>query len=78
MVDSEQPMAIIDLGGGNAALLNIDDAYALFKLLCAAEIITYDWAAPGYKRARTERHNEVQLKRFGPEEYAKLALNSSD
>lgn len=77
-VDPKKPMALVDIGGGNAAVLNVDQASKLFNLLCEAEIVTYDWSASGYKRAKSDRHNEVMLKRFSPEDYAKLALNSTD
>lgn len=78
MLDSQQPMALIEFGSGSAAVLNVDDAVKLFHLLCGAEMVQYDWALQSFKRVEYSRGSEVSLKLFAVEEYAKLALNSTN
>jgi len=78
MTDPQQPMALIEFGSGSAAVLNVDDAVKLFHMLCGAEMVQYDWALQSFKRVEYSRGSEVSLKRFAVEEYAKLALNSTN
>lgn len=75
MVDSKKPMAVVNIPYKyQDVLLNADDAYALFKILCNAEPVTYDYSAQGYKRNDTT--DRPALKAFTVTDYAQLALNS--
>jgi hypothetical protein len=76
MVDAKKPMAVVDIPYKyNIVLLNADDAYAVFKILCNAEPITYDYSAQSYKRVE-EQTDRPTLKAFTVVDHAKLALNS--
>jgi hypothetical protein len=75
MIDSKKPMALVDIPYKYQTLvLNADDAYALFKILCNAEAIEYDYNSKGHKPVVS--NDRPSLKAFTIADYAKLALNS--
>ena len=75
MVDPKKQMAVVTTPYKYLdVLLNADDAYALFKILCNAEPVTYDYGAQGYKRNDTT--DRPTLKAFTVTDYGALALNS--
>ena len=75
MIDNKKPMAVIDIPYKyNTIVLNADDAYALFKILCNAEPIEYDYNLKGHKLVVTT--DRPSLKAFTVTDYAQLALNS--
>jgi hypothetical protein len=75
MVDPKKPMCVVNIPYQYGdILLNADDAYALFKLLCVAEPVKYDYGDHGYKRNDTT--DRPVLKVFTLTDFAKLALNS--
>jgi len=76
VVDNKKPMAVIDIPYKyNTVLLNADDAFALFKLLCNAEPIAYDYTSQSYKHVE-EVTDRPTMKAFTTVDHAKLALNS--
>jgi hypothetical protein len=75
MIDHKKPMAIVDIPYKcQTLILNADDAFALFKILCNAEFIEYDYNAKGHKHVVT--NDRPTLKVFSLTDYAQLALNS--
>lgn len=75
MIDPKKPMAIVNIPYQYGdVLLNADDAYAMFKLLCNAEPVKYDYGDHGYKPNETT--DRPVLKAFSTTDYAKLVLNS--
>lgn len=75
MVDPKKPMAIVNIPFKyQDVLLNADDAYAMFKILCNAEPVTYDYSAQGHKHVVA--NDRPSLKSFTVTDYAQLALNS--
>lgn len=77
LVDPQKPMALISIPYGDI-LLNADDAVTVFKILCKAAIIEYDWSAHAHKTKKLDNEGPAKLRAFSLEEYAKLALNSED
>ena len=77
MIDTKKPMALVDIPYKYQTLvLNADDAYALFKIMCNAEPIEYDYTAKGHKPVVTT--DRPSLKAFTITVYAQLALNSDN
>lgn len=76
-VDSQKPMALISVPYGDI-LLNADDACTVFKILCKAAIVDYDWSSKSYKLKDTSNDGAAKLRTFSFEDYAKLALTSAD
>ena len=76
-VDPKQPMALVSIPYGDV-LLNADDAYQLFKLMCKATIVEYKWSDKVYKIKDTKNDGNATMKAFSLEEFAKLALDSTD
>ena len=75
MIDTKKPMALVDIPYKYQTLvLNADDAYALFKIMCNAEPIEYDYNSKGHKPVVTT--DRPSLKAFTITDYAQLALNS--
>lgn len=75
MVDNKKPMVIVDIPYKCQTLvLNADDAFALFKVLCNAEFIEYDYGKKGHKPV--VGGDRPSLKVFAIADYATLALNS--
>lgn len=77
MLNPDEPMAVVKISYGDV-LLNADDAYALFKIMCKAQIVEYDWASQGYRRKKVDSDGNASLKAFSPVDYAALTLNSTD
>jgi hypothetical protein len=76
MVDNKKPMAVLDIPYKyNTLLLNADEAFALFKLLCNAVPVTYDYSAQSYKFV-DDLTDRPTMKAFTTVDHAKLALNS--
>jgi hypothetical protein len=75
MIDTKKPMARVNIPYKyQDMVLNADDAYALFKILCNAEPVEYEYNSKGYKHVvTTERPS---LAAFSIADYATLALNS--
>jgi hypothetical protein len=68
-------MALVDIPYKYQTLvLNADDAYALFKILCNAMPIEYNYDIKGHKPVVT--NDRPTLKAFTITDYAQLALNS--
>jgi hypothetical protein len=77
MVNTDKPMCIITIPYQYGdILLNADDAYVLFNMLCKAEAMKYDYGDGAYKRNVTS--DRPTLKVFTLTDYAKLALNSDN
>ncbi len=76
-VNPDEPMAVVSIPYGDV-LLNSDDAYALFKLMCKAEVIEYNWGDKAYKRKEPSQNGNASLKAFSMADYAALSLNSTD
>ena len=77
MIDSKKPMAIIEIPYKCQTLvLNADDAFALFKVMCNAEFIEYDYDKKGHKPV--VGGDRPSLKVFSIADYAQLALNSDN
>lgn len=76
-VDPKQPMALVTVPYGDI-LLNADDAVAVFKILCKATIVEYDWSAHAHKLKKLSDDGPAKLRAFTVEDYAKLALSSTD
>jgi hypothetical protein len=75
MIDPKKPMARVNIPYKfQDMVLNADDAFALFKILCNAEPIEYDYNSKGYKRMVTT--DRPSLTAFSVTDYATLALNS--
>jgi hypothetical protein len=75
MIDTKKPMALVDIPYKYQTLvLNADDAYALFKIMCNAEPIEYDYNSKGHKPVATT--DRPSLRAFTITDYAQLALNS--
>jgi hypothetical protein len=75
MIDTKKPMAIVEIPYKcQTMVLNADDAYALFKVLCNADFIEYDYDKKGHKQVVT--NDRPSLKVFSIADYAQLALNS--
>jgi len=75
MIDTKKPMAVIEIPYKCQTLvLNADDAFALFKVMCNAEFIEYDYDKKGYKSVVSG--DRPTLKVFSLTDYATLALNS--
>lgn len=75
MVDSKKQMAVVTIPYQyQGVLLNADDAYALFKVLCNAVPVKYDYGDHGYKLNPT--NDRPMLRAFTIEDQALLALNS--
>ena len=76
MVDNKKPMAVVNIPYKYGdVLLNADDAYALFKILCNAEPIKYDYALQSHVREENTTDRPT-MKAFTVVDHAKLALNS--
>lgn len=76
MVDNKKPMAVVNIPYKYGdVLLNADDAYALFKILCNAEPIAYDYHMKSYKR-NDDSTDRPTMKAFTVVDHASLALNS--
>jgi hypothetical protein len=76
MVDNKKTMAVVNIPYKyNEVLLNSDDAYALFKILCNAEPVSYDYNIKSYKRNDDHADRPI-MKSFTVVDYASLALNS--
>lgn len=76
-VDPQEPMAIVSIGYGDI-LLNADDAFVLFKLLCKAELLEYSWSEKVWKRKDRNNDGVASMKTFSMTDYAALSLNSAD
>lgn len=76
-VDPTEPMAVVSIPYGDV-LLNADDAYALFKLMCKAQLIEYSWSDKCWKRKSNGDSGNASLKAFSVADYAALSLNSTD
>lgn len=77
MIDPKKPMAIIEIPYKCQTLvLNADDAFALFKVMCNAEFIEYDYDKKGHKPVVGS--DRPSLKVFSIADYAQLALNSDN
>lgn len=77
-VNPQEPMAIVSIGHGDI-LLNADDAYVLFKLLCCkAELLEYSWSDKTWKRKDRNNDGVASMKAFSMTDYAALSLNSAD
>lgn len=75
MVDSKKPMAIVEIPYKcQTLILNADDAFSLFKTLCNAEFIEYDYDKKGHRPVTSG--DRPTLKVFSITDYATLALNS--
>ena len=75
MVDTKKPMAVVEIPYKcQTMVLNADDAFTLFKVLCNAEFIEYDYSKSGHKPVVT--NDRPSLKVFSITDYAQLALNS--
>jgi hypothetical protein len=75
MANPDKPMAVVNIPYKyQDVLLSADDAYTMFKILCNAEPITYEYSKQGYKRNDTT--DRPTLKAFTVTDYAELALNS--
>jgi len=75
MVDPKKPMARVNVPYKfQDMVLNADDAYALFKIMCNAEPIEYDYNLKGYKPVVT--NDRPTLTAFTVTDYAQLALNA--
>jgi hypothetical protein len=75
MIDPKKPMARVNIPYKfQDMVLNADDAFALFKILCNAEPIEYDYNSKGYKHMVTT--DRPSLTAFSVTDYAVLALNS--
>ena len=75
MIDTKKPMAIVEIPYKcQTMVLNADDAYALFKVLCNADYIEYDYDKKGHKLVVA--NDRPSLKVFTIADYATLALNS--
>jgi hypothetical protein len=77
-VNPKEPMALVKITYSESILLNADDAYALFKLLCKAEVLEYSWSDSTYKRKKIDANGAASLHAFSPVDYAALSLNSTD
>ena len=77
-VNPKEPMALVKMSYNEAVLLNADDAYALFKLLCRAEVLEYSWSDSAYKRKKLGNDGAASLHVFSPVDYAALSLNATD
>jgi hypothetical protein len=76
MIDTKKAMAVVNIPYKyNDVLLSSDDAYALFKILCIAEPITYDYNIKSYKRNDDSTDRPI-MKAFTVVDHASLALNS--
>lgn len=76
MVDPKKPMAVVTIPYQyQDVLLSADDAFALFKILCNAQPVKYDYGDHGYKLNPTT--DRPTLKAFTVEDIASLALNST-
>ena len=75
VVDSKKQMAVVTIPYQyQDILLNADEAFALFKILCNAKTVKYDYSDHCYKPNVTV--DRPVLKAFTLEDYALLALNS--
>lgn len=75
MVDHNKPMAVVTIPYQyQDVLLSADEAFALFKIMCNAMPIKYDYGDHGYKPNPTK--DRPSLKGFTIDDYALLALNS--
>lgn len=75
MVDPKKPMAMVEIPYKCQTLvLNADDAFALFKILCNANFVEYDYNKKSHKHVTSE--DRPTLKVFSITDYATLALNS--
>jgi hypothetical protein len=75
MIDTKKPMAIVDIPYKcQTLILNADDAFALFKVLCNAEFIEYDYDKKGHKPVVA--NDRPTLRVFSITDYATLALNT--
>jgi hypothetical protein len=75
MIDHKKPMAKVNVPYKyQDMVLNADDAYALFKIMCNAEPIEYDYNLKGHKHVVT--NDRPTLTAFTVTDYAQLALNS--
>jgi len=76
MVDTKKPMAIVEIPYKcQTLLLNADDAFALFKIMCNAEFIEYDYDKKGHRQVVSS--DRPTLKVFSLTDYAVVALNST-
>jgi hypothetical protein len=75
MIDTKKPMAKINIPYKfQDMVLNADDAFAMFKILCNAEPIEYDYNLKGHKHVVTT--DRPTLTAFTITDYATLALNT--
>ena len=75
MIDTKKPMAKVNIPYKyQDMVLNADDAFALFKILCNAEPVEYDYNAKGHKHVVTT--DRPSLTAFSIVDYAQLALNT--
>ncbi len=75
MVDPKKPMAKVNIPYKyQDIVLNADDAYALFKILCNAEPVEYEYNSKGYKFVVT--NDRPSLSAFTIADHAALVLNS--
>ena len=75
MVDTKKQMVRVNIPYKYLdVLLNADDAFVMFKILCNAEPIEYDYNSKGYKHVVT--NDRPTLTAFTVTDYAQLALNS--
>lgn len=58
---------------GRSIVLPVEAATAAFRLLCAGEVVEYDWNNRVYKRV-VDPHVQPTLKVFTTTQYAQLAL----
>jgi hypothetical protein len=75
MIDTKKPMARVNIPYKyQDMVLSADDAYALFKIMCNAEPIEYDYGSRNYKPVVTT--DRPTLTAFTITDYAQLALNT--
>lgn len=76
-VDPSKTMALVSIPYGDV-LLNAEDAFALFNLLCKAEFVEFEWSSKSYKRKAQDSTTRASMKSFSHVDYAALSLNSTD
>lgn len=70
--NAETHYVMIDMH--SSIVMPVEAGLELFKLLCRAEAVSYDWQTKTHKRADTS----PTLRVFTLAEYAKMALESAD
>lgn len=76
-VDPQEPMALVSVAYGDI-LLNTDDACAVFKILCKAQIVEYDYTDKSYKAKSLGGSGNATLKAFSVADYAAMSLKAQD